>query len=354
MRLSFEGFLNEVIRVAPRRVTFNLNSSSVYMDGAEISDPLEKIWERFGLEEGEGLEVMGKAYDGKRVKSSFYASGVAVHLKRPLRWHRKEIEAFAVLYQSSTVVLLEGRERKVFRGGFEERGRAVLHGWEFKRLMGGKVFYKRVGRATRRFAITPRGFFSLSHPKGYNLLLLVEGDVGLRDALRGFVRSLEGFRNAGEGYIRLGNYIVKALGDELLIVHEERAKFRILYESFLAGKSRRKKLLVPVELGDVDVHSAGALKRLGFVIREGFLVEVPEFLGFPQPAALKSLLKAISGVERFETLAMRAAEILLSSFTVSPSELILRLMLCNNPYQDPTGKVVLRKISREDLEEMLP
>ena len=153
--------------------------------------------------------------------------------------------------------------------------------------------------------------------------------------------------------MKVGRYIVKVLGDDLLIVHEGRATFRVLYEKLLRGEVRGRRLLMPVKVGEVKPEVAAALRRVGFRFEGNRLVEAPDFLRVIDPATVSSLLKGVSGTEGDEALALKVASLLSGSLHLEPEDLILNLMLCNNPYQDPEGRVIVRRITAKELDSLL-
>jgi len=356
MKGPFEDLLSFLVSLSPSRITFNLNVSTVYAEGlkAEGLDVIN-VWNTLKLESGEEVECCGKSYDGTRVKGSFYP-GVSVHLKRPLSWYRGTVEAFAVLYDVGDVVVVEGRKRKAYRGSFRERGQLNLYNWRYVDLPGGGMFYLPVPRGTRRFALLPSSFVRLNFPTGYNVLIRIYETLGdWKTAVMNAVRNRGvNVKSPGARAFRVGKYLVKVVGDDLLIVHERRAIFRVLYERFLQEDMRTRRLLMPLNVGDVEPERAAALRRAGFRIRDGNVVEVPEFLKVIDPATLSSLLEDITGTEKREVLARKVARVLSKTTTMEPEDLIISLMMCNNPYQDPDGNVIVRRITLEDLNELLP
>ncbi len=355
MRVSFEEFLSFLTLLRPSRITFNFNVSTVYADTPNLGGRGAKdIWKALGLEEGERVECCGESYDGIRIKGSFYP-GVAVRIRGHLSWYRGTVEAFSILYDLGDVVAVEGKRRRAYRGSFRERGRIHLYSWKYADLPGGGMFFTKVPRATRRFALTPSGFQRLTLPSGYNVLVKVYEEVGdwigrVQGAVKG---SGVEVKSPNERVFRVGKYLVKVLGDDLLILHEERATFRVLYERLMHGKVRTRKLLMPIAVGEVSEGVASRLSEVGFRIREGKLVEVPDFLRVVDPASVSALTEMLSGTEGREILAVKVAEVLSKAPVMDPEDLIINLMLCNNPYQDPKGRVIVRKITVRDLDDLL-
>ena len=355
MKVSFEEFLSFLTLLRPSRITFNFNVSTVYADTPNLDGRgVKEIWEDLGMEEGERVECCGEAYDGVRVRGSFYP-GVAVKIRGHLSWYRGTVEAFAVLYDLGDVVSVEGRRRKAYRGSFRDRGQIHLYRWKYAHLPGGEMFFARVPRATRRFAFTPGGFYRLSVPSGYNVLVRIYEEVG--DWKRGVEEAVKGsgveVRSPSERVFRVGKYLIKVLGDDLLILHEGRATFRVLYERLIRERVRTRKLLMPITVGEVPEGVIGRLSEVGFRIRDGKLVEVPEFLRVVDPASVSAFVESLSGTEGREALALKVAEVLSKAPVMEPEDLIINLMLCNNPYQDPAGRVIVRKITVRDLDDLL-
>jgi len=177
MKGPFEDLLSFLVSLSPSRITFNLN-----------------------------------------------VPGVSVHLKRPLSWYRGTVEAFAVLYDVGDVVVVEGRKRKAYRGSFRERGQLNLYNWRYVDLPGGGMFYLPVPRGTRRFALLPSSFVRLNFPTGYNVLIRIYETLGdWKTAVMNAVRNRGvNVKSPGARAFRVGKYLVKVVGDDLLIVHERR------------------------------------------------------------------------------------------------------------------------------------
>ncbi|NPA80518.1 MAG: hypothetical protein GXO29_05675 [Thermotogae bacterium] len=357
MRISFEELLSFVVSLRPRRITFNFNSSAIYVEGnfGEDTDVI-RLWDRLKLEEGEKVECCGEYYDGTKRKASFYTLGFAVHLKTSLGWYRGTVEAFAILYDVGTVSIIDGRKRRTFRGSFKERGASHLYGWSYAHVPGGGMFYRRVLRATRRFALLPGRFLRLDEPKGFNVLLRLYEEVPGWERSVGGLLLLGGdtLRSRSGETLRVGRYVIKPLDEDLLLIHERRAVFRIIYERLTSKPVPRRRLLMAVDVEEVQPPISKRLEELGFVFRGNTLVEVPSFLRIVNPGTVEEMLSSVSGTENPALLALKVARILAADITFNPEDLVMNLMLCNNPYQDPEGKVIVRRITQEDLEDLLP
>lgn len=355
MKVSFEELLSFLTSLRPSRITFNFNVSTVYADSPHLGGKgVKEIWDTLGMEEGERVECCGEMYDGSRLKGSFYP-GVAVKVKGHLSWHRGTVEAFSILYDVGDVVVVEGRRRRAYRGSFRERGHLHLYGWRYAHLPGGGMFFTRVPRATRRFALTTGRFQRLSFPAGYNVLVRIYEELG--DWRREVEAAVKGngteVRSPTEKVFRVGKYLVKVLGDDLLILHEGRATFRVLYERLLQGTPKTRKLLMPLNVGEVPEGVSSRLSEVGFRIKDGKLVEVPDFLRVVDPTSMVALTESLSGTESRETVALKVAEVLSGTSVMDPEDLIINLMLCNNPYQDPLGRIIVRRITAEEMDELL-
>ncbi|NPB04596.1 MAG: hypothetical protein GXO39_09355 [Thermotogae bacterium] len=356
MRNSFEKLLNTLTSLRPERFVFNFNSSSIYAEKENLEVDLKDLWRLLALQTGERLECCGKSYDGIKLRGTFYTGGVAVHLRDALSWHRSVIEAFAVLYDDGQVILIEGKRRRMFKDSFRFRGRMYLYGWMYTTLSFGEMFYRAALRATKRFAYGPDGFRRLNFPGGYNVILRIYREMpGWEREVRSIVESgSDTLRSSDIGVFRVGKFLIKVLGEDLLLIHEERAMMRVLYEKLSNTPVPRKRLLMPPVVGEVPAAVRIILKDVGFRFEGNRLVEVPAFWEVVNPSILQDMIRRLSGTESKQTLILKVAESLSSSPSLKPSELIMNLMLCNNPYQDPKGRVVIRRITREELQELLP
>ncbi|MEO0139497.1 MAG: hypothetical protein ABIL16_07115 [candidate division WOR-3 bacterium] len=268
---------------------------------------------------------------------------------------------YALLWYEVDFYIKRGIKVEEFVGGLPGRWEENLRGWNIRTMqtLNGKYFlaYKRTNRASIRFLRVKDGIKRLKFPRRMNILAVFEGDFTFEGAVR-VLR--EYFEKAGytfkspeikNGTI-FGKYYIKIMGDSILLVHIPRAVFRVVFERFKGGYQVVKNLLMPIKLDKIPETVKIRLSRLGFKFSGNSIISVPELPISFAANAIENFIRESTGIEGEDDFIKKLSKALSEDAQIKDVEnFIFELFMCKNPYQDPEGNVIIKRISLDEINE---
>ncbi|MEO0201992.1 MAG: hypothetical protein ABIL03_04435, partial [candidate division WOR-3 bacterium] len=149
-----------------------------------------------------------------------------------------------------------------------------------------------------------------------------------------------------------GKYYIKIMGDSILLVHIPRAVFRVVFERFKGGYQVVKNLLMPIKLDKIPETVKIRLSRLGFKFSGNSIISVPELPISFAANAIENFIRESTGIEGEDDFIKKLSKALSEDAQIKDVEnFIFELFMCKNPYQDPEGNVIIKRISLDEINE---
>lgn len=332
--------LGKILRFFPKRLILFTEKGylQVEWEDKEYKDEFIKNFGDWIIEEYEYPAVLLKFYESLQI-----------------------FKIYALLWDESEFYIKRGIKVEEFVGDLTIRWEEHLRGWSIRSLqvLNGRYFlaYKETKRASLRFLRVKDGIRRLKFPRKMNVLAVFKGDFTFEGAIK-ILR--EYFEKAGYTFkspeirngIIFGKYYIKIMGDSILIVHISRAAFRVLFERFKGGHQVVKNLLMPIKLDKIPETIKIRLSKLGFKFSENRIISMPELpVSFPE-GAIERFIKGCAGIEGEDDFIKKLSKTLSENAQVKDMEnFIFELFMCKNPYQDPEGNVIIKRISLDELNE---
>jgi hypothetical protein len=264
---------------------------------------------------------------------------------------------YALLWEEVEFYIKRGIKVEEFRGSLEERWERYLKGWDFEEVDNiiGKVYiaHRDAERGNIRFVRIGGEIKKLKFPPRKNFLAVFKGEQGFQSAikfLKGFFEGVKAQFRSPENVRLLENYAIRVIGDSVVIVDVKRATFRVIFDKLMGGRFSTRNLSIPLDI-ELPERLREILQKFGFGFSGERLVSIPDLPVNISIESLENFAKFSQNLED-EELIIRNLARLLSEGRLKDEEILLsELLMCNNPYYDPEGKVIMMMIPLEEIKE---
>jgi len=264
---------------------------------------------------------------------------------------------YALLWEEVEFYIKRGIKVEEFRGSLEERWGKHLKGWDFKEVDNiiGKVYiaHRDVGRGNIRFVRIGEEIKKLKFPPRKNFLAVFKGEQGFQSAikfLKGFFEGAKAQFRSPENVRLLEDYAIRVIGDSLVIVDVKRAAFRVIFDKLMGGRFSTRNLSIPLEV-KLPEKVRETLQKFGFGFSGKRLVSMPDLPVNISIESLENFARFSQNLEDEEVIVRNLARFLSEGRLKDEEVLLSELLMCNNPYYDPEGKVIMMMIPLEKIKE---
>ena len=264
---------------------------------------------------------------------------------------------YALLWEEVEFYIKRGVKVEEFRGSLEERWGKHLKGWDFEEVDNiiGKVYiaHRDAERGNIRFVRIGEEIKKLKFPPRKNFLAVFKGEQGFQSAikfLKGFFEGVKAQFRSSENVRLLENYAIRVIGDSVVIVDVKRAAFRVIFDKLMGGRFSTRNLSIPLEV-KLPEKVREILQKFGFGFSSERLVSVPDLPVNISIESLENFSKFSQNLEDEEVIVRNLARFLSEGRLKDEEILLSELLMCNNPYYDPEGKVIIMMIPLEEIRE---
>jgi mRNA-degrading endonuclease HigB of HigAB toxin-antitoxin module len=219
----------------------------------------------------------------------------------------------------------------------------------------GKVYiaHRDVERGNVRFVRIGEEIKKLKFPPRKNFLAVFKGEQDFQSAikfLKGFFEGVKAQFRSPEKVKLLENYAIRVIGDSVVIVDVKRAAFRVIFDKLIGGRLSTRNLSIPLEV-KLPEKVREILQKFGFGFSGERLVSVPDLPVNVSIESLENFGKFSQNLEDEEVIVRNLARFLSEGRLKDEEVLLSELLMCNNPYYDPEGKVIMMMIPLEEIRE---
>ena len=264
---------------------------------------------------------------------------------------------YALLWEEVEFYIKSGVKVEEFRGSLMERWERYLKGWDFEEVYNiiGKVYiaHRDVERGNVRFVRIGEEIKKLRFPPRKNFLAVFKGEQGFQSAikfLKGFFEGVRAQFRSPENVRLLENYAIRVIGDSVVIVDVKRAAFRVIFDKLMGGRFSTRNLSIPLEV-KLPEKVREILQKFGFGFSGERLVSMPDLPVNISIESLENFAKLSQNLEDEEVIVRNLARFLSEGRLKYEEILLSELLMCNNPYYDPEGKVIMMMIPLEEIRE---
>jgi len=264
---------------------------------------------------------------------------------------------YALLWEEVEFYIKRGIKVEEFRGSLEERWGKHLKGWDFEEVDNiiGKVYiaHRDAKRGNVRFVRIGEEIKKLKFPPRKNFLAVFKGEQGFQSAIRflkGFFEGAKAQFRSPENVRLLEDYAIRVIGDSLVIVDVKRAAFRVIFDKLMGGRFSTRNLSIPLEV-KLPEKVRETLQKFGFGFSGKRLVSMPDLPVNISIESLENFARFSQNLEDEEVIVRNLARFLSEGRLKDEEVLLSELLMCNNPYYDPEGKVIMMMIPLEKIKE---
>jgi len=264
---------------------------------------------------------------------------------------------YALLWEEVEFYIKSGVKVEEFRGSLMERWERYLKGWDFEEVYNiiGKVYiaHRDAKRGNVRFVRIGEEIKKLKFPPRKNFLAVFKGEQGFQSAikfLKGFFEGVRAQFRSPENVRLLENYAIRVIGDSVVIVDVKRAAFRVIFDKLMGGRFSTRNLSIPLEV-KLPEKVREILQKFGFGFSGERLVSMPDLPVNISIESLENFAKLSQNLEDEEVIVRNLARFLSEGRLKYEEILLSELLMCNNPYYDPEGKVIMMMIPLEEIRE---
>jgi hypothetical protein len=264
---------------------------------------------------------------------------------------------YALLWEEVEFYIKRGVKVEEFRGSLEERWERYLKGWDFEEVDNiiGKVYiaHRDAERGNIRFVRIGEEIKKLKFPPRKNFLAVFKGEQSFQSAikfLKGFFEGAKAQFRSPENVRLLEDYAIRVIGDSLVIVDVKRAAFRVIFDKLMGGRFSTRSLSIPLEV-KLPEKVREILQKFGFGFSGERLVSIPDLPVNISIESLENFARFSQNLEDEEVIVRNLAKFLSEGRLKDEEILLSELLMCNNPYYDPEGKVITKMIPLEEIRE---
>ncbi|MFZ8835042.1 MAG: hypothetical protein ACO2O5_12765 [Candidatus Caldipriscus sp.] len=264
---------------------------------------------------------------------------------------------YALLWEEVEFYIKSGVKVEEFRGSLMERWERYLKGWDFEEVDNiiGKVYiaHRDAERGSVRFVRIGEEIKKLKFPPRKNFLAVFKGEQGFQSAikfLKGFFEGVRAQFRSPENVRLLENYAIRVIGDSVVIVDVKRAAFRVIFDKLMGGRFSTRNLSIPLDI-ELPERVREILQKFGFGFSGERLFSMPDLPVNISIESLENFAKLSQNLEDEEVIVRNLARFLSEGRLKYEEILLSELLMCNNPYYDPEGKVIMMMIPLEEIRE---
>jgi hypothetical protein len=264
---------------------------------------------------------------------------------------------YALLWEEVEFYIKRGIKVEEFRGSLVERWERYLKGWDFEEVDNiiGKVYiaHRDAERGNIRFVRIGEEIKKLKFPPRKNFLAVFKGEQSFQSAikfLKGFFEGVKAQFRSPEKVKLLEDYAIRVIGDSVVIVDVKRATFRVIFDKLMGGRFSTRNLSIPLEV-KLPEKVRETLQKFGFGFSGERLVSIPDLPVNISIESLENFAMFSQNLEDEEVIVRNLARFLSEGRLKDEEILLSELLMCNNPYYDPEGKVIMMMIPLEEIKE---